>query len=225
MYLRPWQPHRRKSIWPWFLAVIVAVAVGWFLYSKQREIFEAIAGPLPTPTPTEISAREYVAEADRAFERGQLDAAIAKYRRATELDPTLAVAYARWARIETLRSDTEAGVNLARRATEQSTADPQEAAESLAILAMALDWAGKAPEAVAMALKATDQDPSSAIAHAYLAEAYADSGRIPDALETADQALELAPDDPLVLRSVGYVHEATGQYQAAIGYYEQAIAS
>ena len=43
MYLRSWQTRKRRSLWPWFLAVVVAIASGWFLYSKQRDILEAIA--------------------------------------------------------------------------------------------------------------------------------------------------------------------------------------
>ena len=66
MYLHPWRPRKRRRFWIWLLCLTIAFAVSWSLYSKQQEFVARVRG-LPTPTPTEISAREYMAVGDAAF--------------------------------------------------------------------------------------------------------------------------------------------------------------
>src|SRR5690554_3539609 len=132
MYLEPWKPRRKRSAWPWVLSVIIAFSTAWSLYSRQTAILEAVRGPLPTPTPTEIGFAEHVAVGDSLFWEGRYDEALAEYRRATEQDPTMADAYAKWARVLTVRRQSDEAVSLARRAVEIDA----ESAPNLAILGM-----------------------------------------------------------------------------------------
>jgi len=83
MYLHPWRPRKKRRFWPWLLSLAVAFAVAWGLYTKQQEFVERVRGPLPTPTPTEISAREYLVVGDAAFLDGRLNDAANAYSRAT----------------------------------------------------------------------------------------------------------------------------------------------
>ncbi len=106
MYLEPWRPRRKRSFWPWVLSVAIAVSTGWYLYSKQTALLEAVRGPLPTPTPTEIGPAEHVAVGDSLFFEGHYDDAIGEYRRATEQGPHQSAAYAKWARVLTVRRKT-----------------------------------------------------------------------------------------------------------------------
>ena len=168
MYLEPRRRRRREvSLWPWVFCSLLAIVAAWYLYSKQVEIIEAVRGPLPTPTPTEISAGGHVAVGDRHFAQGRFDLAVSAYERATELAPTLAVAYARWARILALRHDGDEALSLARRAVELDA----ESAECQAIMGMVLDWNGQVAEAIAACLKAIKIDSDFALGYAYLSEA------------------------------------------------------
>ena len=88
----PLAARRRRPIWPWFVCLAIAFSVAWYIYTKQTVIVEAIRGPLPTPTATEISAAEYLTKGDSLFLEGEFDEAIAAYKRATELDPHAAYA-------------------------------------------------------------------------------------------------------------------------------------
>jgi Flp pilus assembly protein TadD len=65
-------------------------------------------------------------------------------------------------------------------------------------------------------------------AHAYNALGYslADRNqRLPEALSLIDQALKLAPDDPFIIDSMGWVHYRMGDYKQALQYLRQAYSA
>src|SRR5450756_1647112 len=96
MYLRPARSYRRRGIWPWLVCLAIALVIGWWLYTNQTRIITWVGITLPTPAPTEFPATEYLARGDTALTLGKYDDAIASYQRASELDPSLATAYARF---------------------------------------------------------------------------------------------------------------------------------
>lgn len=68
-------------------------------------------------------------------------------------------------------------------------------------------------------------DPEHAHAYNALGYSFADRNiRLPEALEFVTQALELAPDDPFILDSMGWVKFRMGDNAAAINYLKQAYA-
>ena len=68
-------------------------------------------------------------------------------------------------------------------------------------------------------------DPEHAHAYNALGYSFADRNiRLPEALEFVSQALELAPDDPFILDSMGWVKFRMGDNAAAINYLKQAYA-
>ena len=65
-------------------------------------------------------------------------------------------------------------------------------------------------------------------AHAYNALGYTladQTERFDEAFELITKALELAPDDPFILDSMGWVHYRKGNFEEAINYLRQALAS
>ena len=68
-------------------------------------------------------------------------------------------------------------------------------------------------------------DPAHAHAHNALGYSLADRNqRLPEALELITRALSLAPKDPFILDSMGWVTFRMGDNQAALEYLEQAYA-
>ena len=135
-----WKTKQAIGLALGILSVIIAFALAWFLYSQADS--DRRGGPGASAdaySHRDQSRRSMLLQGDRLFKRGQYEQAIAAYRRATELDPGLATAYARWAHTLVLRHRPAEAEPLARRAVELDS----ESAESQAVLGITLDWNGK----------------------------------------------------------------------------------
>ncbi|MGH2543416.1 MAG: tetratricopeptide repeat protein, partial [Ardenticatenaceae bacterium] len=70
---------------------------------------------------------------------------------------------------------------------------------------------------------AITMNPTYVAAHSFLAEAYVDSQRYDEALATAQQAVEIDPDDVWAWRNLGYVNESLSYYDQALAAYREGI--
>jgi tetratricopeptide (TPR) repeat protein len=227
---RPYRGHRRRRPGKWraFSIVIAAsavVSVAWYLrvpmpawigYRSAEAVQVADREP---PAPPPESAGSHLARGDDALAGGRWADAAEAYRRATEIEPGLAGAEARWARALVYQSRLDAAIERAQRATEL---DPG-SAEARAVLALALDWSGQADRAVQAALKAVEIDARHVPALTALAEAYTDQYRLREADEVLERALALGPNDPEVHRVQGNLRETRSDYAGAVSSYRRAL--
>jgi Flp pilus assembly protein TadD len=126
-----------------------------------------------------------------AEKRGQLDAAVAEFKRATELDPNLATAFADLGGVYIEKRDYAAAIPPLKRAVELSP--NLEGAHRL--LGYALLAQGYASEAIAHLEKAHAEDA--------LGIALLEVGKLPEALAVLQRALAQNPDDPDLLYYYG----------------------
>ena len=126
-----------------------------------------------------------------AEKSGQLDAAVAEFQRATELDPKLAIAFADLGGVYVEKRDYAAAIPPLKRAIELSP--DLEGAHRL--LGYALLAQGYAREAIPYLEKAHTEDA--------LGIALLETGKLPEALTVLQRALGQNPDDPELLYYYG----------------------
>jgi tetratricopeptide (TPR) repeat protein len=220
MYIRPSRKRRASPIR--ILILVVLDAAGIYLLIWRRDLIKPIqVGPTPTPTPT---AGAILAQAHDLYLEGALDDAIALYGQAASLEPTDPTPLVWQSFLLTLRRRTEEATAKAR----QAIGLAPDSAQALAALCMALDWdagAGdeaKLQEALSACLSASDLQPEYAEAHAYLAEVYADIGRVSQAVESARLAVTLDDSSAFAHRDLAYALEKQRKYKEAIAEYQRA---
>lgn len=226
---------RRAGVW---LALIGAgLLVLWLRLSGRVEpLF------LPEPTPTR-TAQSFAEEGRTYFSAGDLRKAIDAYRQAVTLVPQDAQLLAELGRIQTYYSAQRPSAE-ARRAqlaeARQSVDGAVQANPDLgyahAIRALAYDWSateeqgatreGFLTEALNAAVRAVQLEPPGsavrALALAFRAEVLADQQRYAEALDSAEQAVALAPDSMDVHRVYGTVLQSTGLYSQSIQEFQRA---
>jgi tetratricopeptide (TPR) repeat protein len=136
-------------------------------------------------------AVEHVHAGVTAEKSGQLDAALAEFQKATELDPKLAVAFTDLGGVYIEKRDYGAAIPPLKRAVELSP--DLEAAHRL--LGYALLAQGYATEAIPHLEQAHAED--------VLGIALLDAGKLPEALAVLQKALAQNPDDPELLYYYG----------------------
>ena len=227
MYLN--RPPRRRSSPRRIILYLVLIAAVLAFVRFQDDLRQPY---IPTPTPTR-AAQSYVVEAESEYEAGRLDAAIDAYTQAVALEPNRVDAMIALARVLALTDRTDEALQRAQRAVQ---IDPK-SAPARAMLAMAHNWQatwlmlhGRDAEAVeenrkaaAEAQQAIQIDPKHPEAHAYLAEASIDLGELADAIDAANQAVELGAQRPDVQRALAYVRESRGNYIGAAEAYRDAL--
>jgi tetratricopeptide (TPR) repeat protein len=162
--------------------------------------------------------------AEKSYTLGDLKKAAEFYRQAAELQPDDLDVLTPYARILTLNKDNDVqSLSQAVAVADHMIEVAPEDARGYAARARALDWQGNYQDAVLMALKAIELDNNYAPGHAYLAEAYADLGRLRQAREQAELAIQLGPYDVDARRNYGYILEFYGDYEGAIQQYLQAL--
>lgn len=174
------------------------------------------------------NADEVVAQAEQAYQQGQLSEAIEYYREATELSPDDANNYVQIARLLIYESSITPGARSTELLQEAMEAadnailvDPFDPA-GFAIKGKVFDWQGRPDQASSMILQAIDINKDYGLAHAYLAEAYVDLTRWDQAEQAIEQAVALEPEHVDVRREYGYMFEMFGDYASAATQYEAA---
>lgn len=237
------QPHfrpvkRRSNPYIVLLLFSLILAGIWTLLKVERGQVQPLF--LPTPTPTR-SANSYILEAEAQFDAGALEAAIAAYQEAVQVDPTNAEVWAELARIQTyssglLSTDQEQYDRLveARQSIEQAVALNPDDSNVHAIHSFVLDWYAANPlvepaerqsalnEAETAAVRALQLDSENAAALAFFSEILVDQQKWAQAEETIQQAAAINPDSMDVQRVYGYVLESLGDYRVAIERYQEA---
>ncbi|HJW83754.1 MAG TPA: tetratricopeptide repeat protein [Anaerolineae bacterium] len=227
MYLN--RPPRRQSSPRRIILYLVLIAAGLAFLRFQDDLRKPY---IPTPTPTR-AAQSYVVEAESNYEAGRLNAAIDAYTQAVALEPNRVDVMIALSRVLALTDRTDEALQRAQRAVQ---IDPKSAA-ARAALAMAYNWHatwlmlhGRDAEAVednrkavAEAQQAIQIDPKHPEAYAYLAEASIDLDELADAIDAANQAVELGAQRPDVQRALAYVRESRGNYIGAAEAYREAL--
>jgi tetratricopeptide (TPR) repeat protein len=218
-------------------AAAVAIFVNWPVLSKtlMRAITENNLG-------TALQAE------------GRLDEAIARYRRAIELQPDYAPAFSNMGTALRARGDLDQAVatyeralamrpdypdahyNLANALLDKN--QPDKAAEHFRIalesipgsagvhnnLGIALADEGKVDEAISAFSRALTLDPRSARAHKNIGNALASRGQTEDAIRHLSQAVDISPNDPEVHYDLASVHLQAGRFAEAIAGFRRALA-
>jgi tetratricopeptide (TPR) repeat protein len=223
-----------------FLYIIMILVCAWLIKGvRQGEIKPLF---LPTPTPTR-TAQSYALEGDAQFTAGQLDAAIAAYRSAVQVDSSNADVWAELARIQAyssslLTTDQEKIQRLqdALDSINQAVSIAPEDSKVRAIRSFVLDWnadpaligSDKAQELLTEAnqdaVRALQLDSTNALALAFYAEISVDQQNWTQGEQYIQQAVERGGDLMDVHRVYAYVLESLGQYNQAIQEYDKAIA-
>lgn len=224
MYLDPSlrRRRRRKTSPRRVIVLLILILAGLILLSRREQITQPF---VPTPTPT-LGAAVFAQQAKAAYEAGDLREAIDYYRRAIRMEPNDAAYRIPLSRLLILINDPQAALEEAEKAVELSSTSPR----ALAALCQAQDWNGQLTQAIETCRLAIERDPNYAEAHAYLAEAYADSILSGDfsvgwrqAVQEAEKAVELDERSVDAYRNLGYVWNSQGYYQLANSYYEKAL--
>lgn len=244
MYLNGKEPtfgKRRKKANPYVILVLLVLIV--FFATILTSIVNGEVQPLflPTPTPTRTT-NSFVVEGRTHFAAGDLDAAIAAFQKATEMDPNDVSLYTELARIQTyssalLTTDAERAERLAEALTSIDQAKELAPTDSqvLAVRSFVLDWNANPllvdddasedllNEAESEAVMALQIDNRNTQALAYYAEVLVDQKKWNQAQQYISQAVERDPSLMDVHRIQAYTYETLGEYNLAIQEYQKAI--
>ena len=223
---------RRRATLRRVLILLILVGAGVFLIINQNDVRQSIVPP-PTPTATR-TARSYVVEAESLAQTGDLKKAANAYIQAVSLEPENVDALVTLSRLLAYTDRTADAVKWAERAVQAVPGS----APAQAALAMALNLhytnlllRGRATEAdktlqqaLTVAKNAVTLDPKYPEGQAYLAEVYAETGDLENAVVSIQKALALDPNRSEVQRAYGTVLEGQGKFTEAAEAYRQAIA-
>lgn len=169
------------------------------------------------------------AAALRTTDPAAMRLALSEFRRAFEIDPQFADAYAGYAQTNVeiwrlgMTSVATGAVALerARHAANFALEIDPESARGHTVLAIIALTQKRLDEAMAHARRATDLVPGDAEAHAHLAYVLAYAGRREESLEAIDRALRLAPRPSDYERTIaGVVYFIGERYEAAVAIWE-----
>jgi tetratricopeptide (TPR) repeat protein len=153
---------------------------------------------------------------------GQVDDAIASYRRAIELDPKSPRAYCFLGTTLAEKGQALEAIACFRKAIDL---DPTEfwAERVYNNLGNALLLQGQVDEAIACYRKAIELDPNLGIAHYNLGRSMADKGQVDEAIACYRKAIELYPELSIAHYNLGRSLADKGQLDEAIASYRKAI--
>lgn len=144
----------------------------------------------PTPTP---DVTNDLAQAETAYRAGNLEEALAFYRRAIQGQPNNTALHTRYAHTLIITSnfgqDTPR-LDEALKVSELAINAAPESPEGWAVRAMALDWSGKSAQGLASAQRALELDPNNVLARAHLANIYRNLGNVDLAQGAINQSIE-----------------------------------
>jgi tetratricopeptide (TPR) repeat protein len=228
-----------NNVYRMFLWAILIVAALWVVSGLGRGNIKYAGQPTETPT---RAAQSYSDEGDAHFTAGNLDLAIAAYRKALNLDPNNAVLWAKLAQIQTYSSamittddGRRAALTDALASIDRAKAVAPDDSTVAATRAFVLDWnanpslfnqdqaTANLVEAEQEATRALQLDNTNVLALAYYAEIMVDQQKITQAEQKMVQALEKGKGLIDVHRVYAYLLEAEGLYSQAIEEYDKAI--
>ncbi|MCQ3932635.1 MAG: hypothetical protein DPW16_19470 [Chloroflexi bacterium] len=207
----------------WFFSMAAAVLVMWQMDRVQPEVLAVVMGP-PTPTTDAVTLAQL---AEEAYWQGDLDNSILYYSQAYELTPNDMGIMFEYVRNLVYGSydgrgfvfRAERALEVAQEAVDNYPNDPR----ALAAYTLALVARDRGEEAAAAGIKAVDRAPDWAEARAYLSMAYREQERWLNAQETGQKAVDLNPNSVDARRALALAMAFTGQFDIAIGQFEQAI--
>jgi tetratricopeptide (TPR) repeat protein len=222
---------RRRSSLRRVLILLILVGAGVFLIINQNDVRQRIIPP-PTPTATR-TARSYIVEAESLAQTGDLKKATSAYIQAASLEPENIEALITLSRLLAYTDRTADAVKWAERAVQAAP----DSAPAQAALALALNFQfdkllqqGRPVEAdktlqqaFTVAKNAVTIDPKYPEGQAYLAELYAETDDLENAVVSIQKALALDSNRAEVQRAYGTVLEYQGKYTDAAEAYRQAI--
>jgi serine/threonine protein kinase/Flp pilus assembly protein TadD len=150
---------------------------------------------------------------------GQLDEAIACYRRAIALDPNFVAAHSNLGNALAELDQVDEGIACCRQAI---ALDPKSASAHYN-LGTVLHGMGRLDEAIASFRRAVALDPKFANAHCNLGSALADKGQLDEAIACYRRAIALVPRDAEAHYNLGTVLMDKGKVDEAIASYRKAI--
>lgn len=230
---RPRYPRRGPSCL-FVLFVMIGVSVAFYVIVNAEEVRDTII-PTPIPTPTR-SATEYALLADLSEQNGEYENAIEYYETAIRLDATKPEFYVRLINLLVSEKQPEEAIAAAEQVTILAPDNDRVwTAVSAAYLANGErlsdmgDTAGanlQYAQASQAAHEATNINPDNATAYAYDAGGLVlqgDPQKYDQALELADYAVLLDPNNPWARYYMGTVFVYLGDYQAAVEQFQLGI--
>ncbi len=229
-----------SNLYRMFFWIVLVLGGVWLIRQIQQGTIKPLFLPTATPTRNVVS---YTLEGDAQFTAGNINDAIAAYRKATQVDPSNGEVWAKLARIQTYSSayltkdaDRLARLKEALASADQAVALAPDDSTAHGIRAFVLDW-NAAPslvgdqqaqdylaEAEQEAVRATQIDPNNAQALAFYSEILVDQQKWTQAEQYIQNADNLNPSLMDVHRVYAYVLESLGEYNQAIQEYDKAIA-
>jgi len=224
---------------PYRIVILLALLIAGLYLLRGYESGRVDALFLPTSTPTRIP-RSFAMEGEAQFKAGNLQAAIAAYQNAIQLDPNDARTMAELARIQTYYSgmatnDIERRSRLlaAMETIDQAIEVNSEESFIHAIRAFVYNWNSDADmagekaqtyltQAEQSAIRAIQLDPNNALALAYYAEILVVQQKWLQGEENIRLALERDTSLMDVFRVSGFVQESMANYEGAIEEYLKA---
>lgn len=224
--------------------LILAVALIGAIYLTSEDTGQATATsalflpvpdlPTPTatlaapvmgnPTPTLALANDVTVllqEARDLMSRSQYEDAVARYQKASGLDPAQATIYARWARALRLQYPPQLEEALGK-AIVATQLDPNNV-EGLTELAWLNYLLGRKDEAISAGQRALRIDANYVPAHVALSTIYLNVERSAEGLAEARRALELDPNSAEAHLAMAYSYAFAGQADTALAEIQQAI--
>ena len=198
---------------------------GGYLLVQQRlgngiQIGRDVRTPTPqiVATPTQ-SVDDFLQQAQDAEQRGDYRAAIDFLDKASRRRPNDADLHRRAARLLIFTNQPEKAEQRAGKALE---IDPAHV-PSKAVLCLAVEWQKRVKESIDLCNEVVAADPKYSTGYAYLAEGLADDGDLASAKSAAETAIDLDPENPDALRSLGYTFDVFGRYDDALYHYQRAL--
>lgn len=218
--------NKRRRPFNYFKIFGLVIAISFVMY------FGVVIGPQvqssmgPTPTPTR-DPESYVTEAGQLFEQGKLQQSIEAYQQAVRVKPNDPTAYIALARVQVWAGK----YSEAQTSAENALLLNPNNSTAYAVRGWALEFQGNFLEAESAIKRALELDDKNPLAHAYYAELLSDQYlQGTGALDVIDKmseeskvAITLADGLLEAHRARGYVFEATGNNEEAIGEYEKAV--
>jgi serine/threonine-protein kinase len=158
--------------------------------------------------------------------QGNLEKAIASFRRSVEVDPNFALAWAGlgqtyWRQART-GADEEAAVRAVESAERAIKISPG-LGVAHSVLGTIYGDAGRTEDAIRELRKAIELAPGNAEAVRELARLYANTGRFPEAEDSFRKAIQSRPTDWYAYLLLGLFYQAHQRYQDAEGAYHSAL--